>query len=152
MAEAFPLNHDDGELWLPSDLYPDVEVHRSPELAYVEDLVQQLAAFGLLDRALLAPTMSPRRNPEGFRPAARFGPGGREVETRFVYNGFRAPVTPSSGFGFGLRRDYPLRSGRPVLDDVGSGGDEKQALKNTGKKGMSCHSPTEIALPQDWTY
>lgn len=41
-----------------------------------------------------------------------------------------------------------------LCTDVGRGGgrQEKPALKNAGKKGMSCHSPTEIALPQDWTY
>ncbi|KAM0939769.1 hypothetical protein DsansV1_C19g0156931 [Dioscorea sansibarensis] len=67
MADAFLPNQDDGELWLPSDLYPDVEVHRSPELAYVEDLVKQLTAFGLLTPASgPATTMSHSRNPEVF--------------------------------------------------------------------------------------
>ncbi|KAH7680728.1 hypothetical protein IHE45_05G011700 [Dioscorea alata] len=178
MSGAFLPNHEDGELWLPSDLYPDVEVHRSPELAYVEDLVKQLTAFGLLAPASgPAPTMSYSRNPEGFRPVARFEPERFEMETRFGYGRFRAPVPASGGLGlgFGPRRVYPngffpVQRVEPVgkcvgtgvffprvnpgykADVVRGGRQEKPALKNAGKKGMSCHSPTEIALPQDWTY
>lgn len=53
MAE-FPPNLDDGELWLPSDIFPE-EVpskfgthHLPSEFAYMSDIARQFAAFTLL--------------------------------------------------------------------------------------------------------
>ncbi|EHA8588495.1 hypothetical protein COCNU_scaffold005463G000030 [Cocos nucifera] len=109
MAE-FPPNLDDGELWLPSEIFPDVGLcyhrRRQPvaaglrsDLSYVDDLAEKLAAFGLLDRSnLLLPAV--RRNPhrsDRFRfengPVTRFGPMvDRETGAGMVYDGFRPPA------------------------------------------------------------
>ncbi|XP_008799705.2 uncharacterized protein LOC103714285 isoform X2 [Phoenix dactylifera] len=101
MAE-FPPNPDDGELWLPSEIFPDVGVglrHHSqpapPDLSYLDDLAEKLAAFGLLDRShLLRPNHHPS---DGFRfdngSVSRFGPSAeREAGAGMVYDGFRSPA------------------------------------------------------------
>ncbi|KAF8403370.1 hypothetical protein HHK36_011472 [Tetracentron sinense] len=92
----FPPNLDDGELWLPSDIFPDeVTAKLSPkfpsERTYMEDLAQQLAAYALLER-------NPNRNRNDTRPAPSFSPNSEfRPPTRY------GPVGPRrTGYGVGV--------------------------------------------------
>ncbi|XP_042500993.1 uncharacterized protein LOC122078875 [Macadamia integrifolia] len=80
----FPPNLDDGELWLPSDIFPD-EV--SSKMRRMEDLARQIAAYSLLER-----------NQTVAKPPANLVPN-LEIKRQSRYGTFTAPQRV--GFGFG---------------------------------------------------
>ncbi|EHA8590020.1 hypothetical protein COCNU_scaffold014359G000020 [Cocos nucifera] len=122
----FPPNPDDGELWLPSEIFPDVGVccrhHRQPDavgLSYLDDLAEKLAAFGLLDRSHLLRANHHPSN--GFRfgngSVSRFGPSvERETGAGKVYDRFRSPVAGRrvlDATAAGSRPVFPFSAAKP---------------------------------------
>ncbi|XP_043691008.1 uncharacterized protein LOC122641775 isoform X2 [Telopea speciosissima] len=84
----FPPNLDDGELWLPSDIFPEeVSPKISPkfpsEISYMEDLARQLASYALLERNQNTTKPPPNLVPES-KQQSRYG----------------TTVSPRYGFGF----------------------------------------------------
>ncbi|KAJ4979921.1 hypothetical protein NE237_010701 [Protea cynaroides] len=91
---AFPPNLDDGELWLPSDIFPDeVSAKINPEfpseLTYMEDLAQQLAGYALLEK----------RNQNTAKPPSNLVPNFFESKQQSRYG---TVVSPRTGFDFGF--------------------------------------------------
>ncbi|XP_010931073.1 uncharacterized protein [Elaeis guineensis] len=132
----FPPNPDDGELWLPSEIFPDVGVccrhHRQPDaagLSYLDDLAEKLAAFGLLDRShLVRPIYHPS---DGFRSGngsvSRFGPSVEsETGAGMVYDGFRSPAAATrvlDAIAAGSRPMFPFSPAKPSqVEAFGQGG------------------------------
>ncbi|XP_008784107.2 uncharacterized protein LOC103703142 [Phoenix dactylifera] len=160
MAE-FPPNLDDGELWLPSEIFPDVGVchhrHRQPvaaglhsDVSYVDELAEKLAAFGLLDSSnLLLPAI--RRNPhlsDRFRfasgPVTRFGPvADREAGAGMVYDGFRSRAAARRVVA-GWRPVFPFSPAKPAQFF----GPERTVVPvRTGGSGRECGG-TGVFLPR----
>ncbi|XP_072979500.1 uncharacterized protein [Typha angustifolia] len=157
MAE-FPPNLDDGELWLPSEIIPDLGVRRCSlrsDVACADGLAHQLAAFGFLDRARLFATPNTTPHFEWSRPArTQFGPAGRGVlgsRSTAVYE--FAPVKPVHPLGrvTGSRRSQGTGVFLPrVLVDSKL---EKKANVRGAEQLQRPRQPSpELALPQDWTY
>ncbi|XP_042475568.1 uncharacterized protein LOC122057513 isoform X2 [Macadamia integrifolia] len=130
----FPPNLDDGELWLPSDIFPDeVSPMISPkfpsELTYMEDLAQQLAAYALLERNQntakpfpnLVPNLeSKQQSRYGTNVAPRYGLGigfGGVHDVGHRQNHY-APVTVNGGFRVGLTQVYRYRTMSPSQAQV----------------------------------
>lgn len=109
MADFLPIS-DDGELYLPSDIYPDeiICTQQNPtnntirnrpefpcELTYMEDLAQQLAALALLERNLAQ--WAPKPPPSavqvfgpGHRLQSGFGPEGYSANSKCTVSGMRS--------------------------------------------------------------
>ncbi|XP_010246895.1 PREDICTED: uncharacterized protein LOC104590069 [Nelumbo nucifera] len=132
MAE-FPPNLDDGELWIPSDIFPDeVSTKFSPEfpseITYMEDLAHQLATFALLERNQTVANPPPNLPPnlEYFRRQGRYG-AVAPPRTGFSFGFGRGPTaghhlfsSGNEGFPAGSRPVYQYRPMKPVHAQVES--------------------------------
>ncbi|PSS21457.1 Vegetative cell wall protein like [Actinidia chinensis var. chinensis] len=82
----FPSNLDDGELWLPSEIFHN-------ELSSMEDLAQRVAALAFLERRRSQTLPKPPPNLVRFIPPVRYGSASSLPDGCFGFNG---------GFGLGL--------------------------------------------------
>ncbi|WJZ93510.1 hypothetical protein VitviT2T_012443 [Vitis vinifera] len=125
MAE-FPPNLDDGELWLPSDIFPE-EVpskfgthHLPSEFAYMSDIARQFAAFTLLQPPQTHPKhpLNLAPNLERLRPMIRYGPYGRPgCSTTVAVTGIGdSPCVCDSPCGCDCRLRSCWDGGRPLYE------------------------------------
>ncbi|XP_043689322.1 uncharacterized protein LOC122640230 isoform X2 [Telopea speciosissima] len=128
---GFPPNLDDGELWLPSDIFPDevsskIRPKFSPELTYMEDIAQQISAYALLERNQivakpplnLVPNLEIKRQSRYgtvTAPQTRFGFGFRGVHG-VGHNDYVS--VNEDRFRVGLGQIYQYRSMSPVQSQV----------------------------------
>ncbi|XP_010262986.1 PREDICTED: uncharacterized protein LOC104601385 isoform X2 [Nelumbo nucifera] len=120
MADYTP-NLDDGELWLPSDIFPDeVSAKFSPEfpceLTYMEDLARQLAAYALLERNQNA-FRRPRQHSSVAPPRTGFGLGFGGNPT-FGVGGRHLYASGNYCFSPGSLPVYQVRPMKPVQPQV----------------------------------
>ncbi|XP_059643174.1 uncharacterized protein LOC132285030 [Cornus florida] len=108
----FPPNLDDGELWLPSDIFPDeIPSRKSPfyhsELTHLQNLAQHFAALALLQR-FRNQTVAKQRlnlapNSERFEPAVPYDSTGYRRAWHFGFNGSAGVGHGVDGYGIGSR-------------------------------------------------
>ncbi|XP_057967644.1 uncharacterized protein LOC131157471 [Malania oleifera] len=122
MAE-FPPNMEDGELWLPSDIFFPEEVPSnftphlsSTQLAYMDHLAQRFARSCVLLQTPTKPPHTFHPNFERFRLPVRFNQGLPQPEQDFSVNG-GLQSGPEAYCG-SCRPLYPCRSRKPANPQV----------------------------------
>ncbi|KAF8395464.1 hypothetical protein HHK36_019410 [Tetracentron sinense] len=105
MAEFSP-DLDDGELWLPSDIFPDeVTAKLSPNLPSDPTYMEDLSAY-----ALVNPNRNATKPPPSLAPNSEFRPTSR----------YSLVDSPRTGYGFGVDGVHP--GVRRSLNGNGNGG------------------------------
>ncbi|GFZ08926.1 hypothetical protein Acr_20g0007340 [Actinidia rufa] len=91
----FPSNLDDGELWLPSEIFHN-------QLSSMEDLAQRVAALAFLERRRSQTLPKPTPNLVRFLPPVRHGLAGSLREGYFDFNGGLGVGYGRGLYGFGV--------------------------------------------------
>ncbi|XP_039138586.1 uncharacterized protein LOC120275920 [Dioscorea cayenensis subsp. rotundata] len=107
---------DDGELWLPSDIVPDLGLRRHPKPTIIPDpLHDRLAALALLDPTRYK-TPSAHPNPLlGSREPSlrtRFNPAEIPSRSSFIYNGIVFSPSPRPVYQFNQVDSFGARRAR----------------------------------------